>query len=136
MMAISLPALAQNSDIATKVLDLDKQARVAALHGDGTFWEKHATDDYVGTNPRGAVRTRSDAITELKSGTLKYTSVDYDDEKVQVYGDDVVILSARTTVAGTYNGQDISGQYRVMRVWIKKGGDWRLAAFQTTPVGQ
>jgi uncharacterized protein (TIGR02246 family) len=133
IIAIATLVVAQ-APVEQQVLELDKQARAAALRGDASFFERHATDDYVGTNSKGNTHSRSDAITELKSGVLKYTALEYDDVKARVYGDDTVILTAHSTVAGTLNGQDITGRYRVMRVWVKKGGNWRLAAVQSTPV--
>ena len=131
--AVSALAFAQAAGTEQQILDLEKEARAAAIRGDSTFLERHSTDDYMATNPRGVVRSRAEAIADLKSGTLKYTAIDVDDQKVRVYGD-AAVLTGHSTVKATLNGQDISGEYRVTRVWVKQGGEWKVAAFQSTRV--
>jgi ketosteroid isomerase-like protein len=132
-MVVSAHAFAQAGGTEQQIRELETQARAATVRGDSTFLESHATDDYMVTNPMGVVRTKADAISDLKSGVIKYTAIDVDDEKVRVYGD-TAILTARSTIKGTLNGQDVSGPYRVTRVWVKQGGEWKLAAFQSTRI--
>lgn len=131
--AVSALAFAQAAGTEQQILDLEKQARAAAVKGDATFLERHSTDDYMSTNPRGVLRSRAEAIADLKSGALKYTAIDADDQKVRVYGD-TAVLTGHSTIKATMNGQDISGEYRVTRVWVKQGGEWKVAAFQSTRV--
>jgi ketosteroid isomerase-like protein len=132
-LVLSASVFAQAGGTEQMILDLEKQARAAAVRGDASFLEGHATDDYMATNPRGAVRSRADAIADLKSGALKYTGLDADDLRVRVYGD-TAIVTGHSSVKGTLNGEDISGDYRVTRVWVKQSGQWKLAAFQSTRV--
>jgi ketosteroid isomerase-like protein len=132
-LVVSASAFAQAGGPEQQIRDLEQQAREAAVRGDATFLERHATDDYMATNPAGVVRTRADAIEDLKSGAIKYMAIDLDDERVRVYGD-TAVLTARVTLKATLKGQDISGQYRITRVWVKQGGEWKLVAFQSTRI--
>jgi uncharacterized protein (TIGR02246 family) len=131
---VSASAFAQAGDIEKKIMDLEKQSREAAQRGDMSFLDSHATDDYMSTTAWGTVRMKADAMEDLKTGALKYASIQVDDPKVRVYGDDVAIVTGQSTIKATRDGQDISGQYRVTRVWIKKGGEWKLAAFHSSRI--
>jgi ketosteroid isomerase-like protein len=132
-MAMSVSAFAQAGGVEQQIQDLEKQSRAAALRGDPTFGERHFADDYMATSPRGAVRTKAEAMADLKSGDVKYTAIDVDETKVRIYGD-TAVMTGRATIKGMAQGQDISGQYRVTRVWAKQGGEWKLVAHQSTRI--
>jgi ketosteroid isomerase-like protein len=56
--------------------------------------------------------------------------------KIRVYGDTAVV-TARTTPRGRDSkGKPITGQYRYLRVWAKRDGQWRAVAFQGTRIAQ
>jgi ketosteroid isomerase-like protein len=60
--------------------------------------------------------------------------------KVRVYGD-AAVVTGRATIKGQLktgadSAQDISGQYRYTRVYVKQQGQWRLVSFQFAPVAQ
>jgi ketosteroid isomerase-like protein len=46
----------------------------------------------------------------------------------------VVILTDRTTIKGRLNGQDVTAQYRVFRVFLKQQGKWRAAGAVLTRI--
>ncbi len=66
----------------------------------------------------------------------KFDAIDTDDVQVSVHGDTAVV-TGRANVKGKMGaGQDISGQYRYMRVYTKDNGRWRAVASQTTSIVQ
>ena len=120
------------------ILQLERDMLAASLKNDTALFEKVATDDYIATNPVGMVGTKADAIASAKN--FKFESLNTDDVKVRVYGDAAVVtgranLKAQMTTPASA-AQDISGQYRYTRVYVKQGGQWRLAAFHLSPVAQ
>jgi ketosteroid isomerase-like protein len=58
-----------------------------------------------------------------------------DDIQVRIYGN-VAVVTARGTARGRYKGQDASGQFRYIRVWIKREGRWQAIAAQSTMIEQ
>ena len=122
------------------ILQMERDLQAAALKNDTTLFEKVVTDDYMATNPVGMIGTKADAIASSKN--FKIASLDTDDVKVRVYGDAAVVtgratLKAQlTTPAGAAQAQDISGQYRYTRVYVKQQGQWRLAAVHLGPIAQ
>jgi uncharacterized protein (TIGR02246 family) len=120
------------------ILQLERDMQAASLKNDMTLFEKLAADDYVATNPLGMVATKAESLASAKY--FKMDSLNTDDVKVRVYGDAAVVTGRATVKAqmtppgGT--AQDISGQYRYTRVYVKQQGQWRLAAFHLGPIAQ
>jgi hypothetical protein len=44
------------------------------------------------------------------------------------------VLTAMSAVKGHDGETDLSGTYRIMRVFLKRNGEWQIIAFQATPV--
>ncbi|MGH9356987.1 MAG: nuclear transport factor 2 family protein, partial [Terriglobia bacterium] len=61
--------------------------------------------------------------------TLKYLSFERGDYRFHVYGD-TVILTGRSSGVVKYHGKVIRIPRQFMQVYIKHGGQWRLAAHQ------
>lgn len=121
-----------------EINQLEKGMQDALLKNDTALFEKVATDDYLVINPVGMVGTKAQAI--ANSDNVKLESFSADDVKVRVYGD-AAVVTGRATIKGQLKTgadamQDISGQYRYTRVYVKQQGRWRLASFQFAPIGQ
>jgi len=64
---------------------------------------------------------------------MKYESIDVSDEKVRVYGDTAVVNST-ANIRAHMGQREISGAYRIVRIWVKRSGQWRSVSFQATRV--
>lgn len=127
-----------SSNVEQTLRQLDRDLMDTAVRNDTTLFERIATDDYTSTNPIGMVSTKAQAVAGVKD--FKFESLNTDDVMVRVYGD-AAILTGRAMVKGQVKTpvnpqQDISGQYRYIRVFVKQQGQWRLAAFQITQIAQ
>ena len=119
--------------VKEQINKLQEESRQAALKGDTSFLEKYLSDDYVGIDGSGAPVTKDQAIQELKSGAIKYESIDVHDTKIRAYGN-IAIVESLASVKLTSNGKPISGDYRATFVWVKHRGTWKRVAFQATRV--
>ena len=115
------------------VAALDEQGRQSALSGDASFAEKYLASTYIGINPLGEITAKEEDIASRKRGEMKLASIDQRDRKINIYGNTAVVTSV-ADVKGTRNGQDISGTYRVSRVYAKQNGEWQQVLFQMTQV--
>ncbi len=114
---------------------LSEKLREAALKGDAaTIQELHADDYFSISAVTGAPGTKADLVDNYKSGKLKYESIDTSDMKIQFYGPDTALVTAKANVKGKLGDQDFSGTYRAARLWVKRGGKWQVVFFQTTKV--
>jgi uncharacterized protein (TIGR02246 family) len=124
---------APGGSVEEQVKAVEEQLRAAAVKGDTATFERLMLDDYTNTNAWGLTRTRAELIADVKSGAGKTESLQLDNVRVRTYGD-VAILTADRTAKSTLRGQDTSGRFRQMRVYVKKDGQWRAAAMQFTPI--
>jgi ketosteroid isomerase-like protein len=92
-------------------------------------------DDHIFTNPLGVVQSKAQRLAEIKAGGRKLESFSVADVEVRAYGDTAVVTS-RATLRGQRQGQDISGQYRGIDVYVKKQGRWQVVAAQATRIAQ
>ena len=125
----------KNAKVEQQLIDLEKQRSEAVVKGDTAALDKMTAEDYEFTNPLGQVRTKAQILQDIKSGELKYESIDTDDVKARVYGN-TAVLTGRATTKGQYGGKDVSGQYRFTRVYVKNNGRWQSVAFQQTRVAE
>lgn len=91
--------------------------------------------EYVEVGPDGAEDRRADALQDVASGRLKYTSIQLGDITVRQYGV-VAIAMGAATQAGSYDGKDISGSVRFTDVFLRRHGEWRAVNSQLTMVAK
>lgn len=113
-----------------KLLD---QRRDAAVKGDVSALEPTTSDDYVRIGPEGGMMNKTEYLDALKSGNLKYQSIQTKDSKIQNYGN-AAVSTGTADIKGTYKGRDISGNYRVSQVFVKRNGKWQVVHLQSTKI--
>ena len=106
------------------------------LTSDAAALEKYLTGDYLGIGPDGVTQNKSEFMADVKSGTLKLESSTYSDMKVQVSDPDMAVVVYRSNDKGTYKGKDVTGEYRWLDVFVKRGGKWQIAIDQGTQIAK
>lgn len=91
------------------------------------------TDDFLRTPPTRPSTTKSEYLAQLRSGTLKYLAIDLKEAKYQVY-DNTVVENSVAAIRVRYNNQEINERLRLLQIWVRLNGKWRLAAVQGNPV--
>jgi hypothetical protein len=125
---------AANVEEAKKqIIALDQQLNDAAVQGDMKFFSKVMSEGYVGVAPNGMILGQSLIAAHYQAGTLRYDSVLNSDIDITVH-DNCAVLTAISAVKGHDGGTDLSGAYRIMRVFLKRNGEWQIIAFQATPM--
>lgn len=114
---------------------IEQELTDAMLKGDASAVERHYADAFIFNTPDGEVMNKAQIVSNLKTGGAKFESSNFEDMKVQVYGDSAVVTSL-TTDKGTVGGVDVSGRYRWMDVFVRRGGRWQLVAAQGTRVAR
>jgi len=107
----------------------------ALMKCDAGFFDRTTADDYTMITSSGELRNKARAMGDLKSGEVKFQSADVDELEVRVYGDTAVVTGRHTQKAHSA-GNDISGQYRFTRVYVKQKGQWKAVAYQATHINK
>jgi ketosteroid isomerase-like protein len=103
-----------------------------AVDRDIPAFRSFASDDYVlmwvepaanGQKAQWATWTRDKWAEQLRSGHLKYQSVDLRDTKVVLHGD-VAIFSGEYTEKGTRDGTAYTDNGLFTETWVNRQGQW------------
>ena len=135
IVAASAFALGQGGNVEQSIKALTEQLNQAGLKGDVATFDKLLADDYIAISIFGGTATKADVLESFKSGKLKYDALEFSDMKVRVYGD-TALVNSTANVKGHFGDTDISGQWRVVRVLVKRKGQWQSVSFQATRVAQ
>ena len=133
--AASALALAQGGNVEQSIKALTEQVTQAAVKGDVATFDKLLADDTIGINAFGGASTKAEVLELYKSGKVKYDAIEISDMKVRVYGD-TALVNATANVKGHLGDTDISGQFRTVRVLVKRKGQWQSVSNQWTRVAQ
>ena len=143
--ALAFPGalLAQGSDspkpdpeIEKAVLKVTHEMTAALTKPDVDAAAKMLADSYYAVTPDGGTVNKTEFLADLKSGKFKLESNKLDDIKVHATSPDLAIVTYRSTDKGTYDGHDISGQYRWLDIFAKRNGTWQYIVSQGTPIEQ
>jgi ketosteroid isomerase-like protein len=115
------------------IVQLETEWSEANMAGDLATLERILADDYVQVGPFGAA-DKKQAISDLRSGKYKVTSMTPPrDMKIRFFGD-VAVVTGAGEEKSTYQGKDTSGTWVWTDVWVRRKGKWQAVASQATPV--
>jgi ketosteroid isomerase-like protein len=126
--AIAMLALAQSKD-ETKVADAVQQLRKAMIDADSVTLVKLTSGKLSYGHSGGLVENQQEFITKLTSGKSDFVTMDLTDQTITV-SEDVALV--RHTLKGSINdgGKPGDVHLKVLLVWQKQKGDWKLLARQ------
>jgi hypothetical protein len=123
-----------NRKLDEEVLKVEDERNEALLKGDVAVLDRIFDDDFAYTSANGQTRTKAQLLDDIRSGNLKYNSLNHADVHVRAYGS-AAFLSGRSVSTYVYMGKAGGGApRRYMNVYFKLNGQWRLVARQETPI--
>ncbi len=143
LLAIGVPTIAfaqtknaAASDAEQAIQKVETEMLAAVLKGDAAAVDQHLATGFVFVSPEGDVESKAEMLSDVKSSKLKLTSSEPSEMKVVVSDADMALATYTSVDKGTYAGNDISGTYRWMDVFVKRDGKWQLMAEQGTRVAK
>jgi hypothetical protein len=121
----------REEEVVREIVDLERQAKDAAIHRDAAFSERTLAEDYVAISPLGQVISKAETVAARKTAQLRYDSIEVTEMVVRLYGNTAVV-TARADVKGKELGEEFSGPYRFTRVWVRRSGHWLTVSYQAT----
>jgi len=99
---------------------------------DGATLDRLMADDFVFSYPLEG-DDKGQFIADCVSGDLTVKQIQRDQISVRVFGA-TAILTARDSTTWIYHGREMSGQYKILNVYSKRDGEWKLCAVQACPI--
>ncbi|HWW01895.1 MAG TPA: nuclear transport factor 2 family protein [Candidatus Acidoferrum sp.] len=122
-----------DKDVQAQILKIEHSWAAAEVKNDLAAIDKIEADDFIIIDPTGKISTKAEDMANMKSGDLKFESMDLKESKVRLYGE-IAIVTGRSNVKGKFKDQDISGTYSFTDVFAKVEGQWRAVSSHITRV--
>jgi hypothetical protein len=120
-----------DAEIQKAILAIDNERYEAMQKRDMAAMDRLHADGLVFINTKGRMLNKAEYLEEIRSGNLKFLSVETDDYTFCIYGD-TVIMSGRAKSVVEYHGVVNKRPRRFTSVFIRMQGQWRLVAHQAT----
>ena len=124
--------LAQAGSAAEQaVLKADNARFAAMLKADTAALEKLLADELSYTHSNASVQDKAAFISDIKTGKIKYLTMEASDQKARVFGN-MAIVTGGASVHVIQNGNDLTFKIRYTNAHINRGGSWQMVAWQAT----
>ncbi|MDG2001806.1 MAG: nuclear transport factor 2 family protein [Novosphingobium sp.] len=123
-----------SSMIAVEILAAERKRCDAMLANDNEALDALLDERLQFSHATGAVDDKPAYLAKMAAGRIVYTSIDWSEGTVIALGDEAALLTGRMVNSVTVEGAEKQLKNRVITAWAKSDGEWRLVAFQSTPL--
>ena len=124
-----------NSNTIAELTKIEDQLAAAWIAGDREFIERTLSDDWSVIDPTGRILTKAEVLREALTGEREITEGKIDQVSVRDFGD-WAIVTGRTQMSGSYQGEDMSVTLRFTDVFVRTSGEWKCISSQGTFITQ
>lgn len=118
------------NEIEAEIREIERELIAAILRRDSDFLNQILADEVTVINPFGDFVGKK-RMTKFDENLVN-ESIVTDEIKVNVY-ENTAIATGRATLKSHYKDEDLSGEYRFTRVYVKKER-WQIVAYQATRI--
>lgn len=123
----------KNAATEKAVADLEQQWLKSQQTNNPGPLETLLADGFTNTSIEGQVSNKAESIADAKA--TKYTSVDYSDLKVMVFGDTAIAVGTFQAKGTDSAGKPLDANERFTDTWVKMaGGKWQCVASHQSPI--
>jgi len=120
--------------LAAAVRAAEQQRCAAMLANDAAGLDAILDPRLQFAHATGAVDNKRDYLTKMAGGRIVYVGIDWSEEVIIELAPGIALLTGRMATDVKVEGVAKELRNRVMSVWGKTDGAWRLIAFQSTPM--
>ena len=122
-------------DPADRVREIDQSRFRAMVADDLKTLAAVLADDLVYIHSDGDVDSKEEFLQRLRSGSLRYRSIEPTDVRLRTYGNTAVV-TGRAKMAVTRGGSDRDFEIRYTAVYRARSNHWQLVSWQSTRIQQ
>jgi len=133
LLVSAAPSQAQTTGAEKAVAALEQQWLQSQKTNNPDLVAPLLADRFVGTGVDGKINDRNQELADAK--TTKYTSIEYEDVKVAVFGSTAIATGGSRAKGTDASGKPLEEHVRWTDTWVKMpSGKWQCVASQATPV--
>jgi uncharacterized protein (TIGR02246 family) len=110
---------------------LEQRLARAWIDHDREAVEALLSDDWAVIDPGGRLLTKAQVLQEFASRDRDIEDGSIDDLRIRTFGE-VAVVTGRTTVTGTHQGNRTTVRLRFTDVCVRRDDDWQVVASQAT----
>ncbi|HEX4644910.1 MAG TPA: nuclear transport factor 2 family protein [Verrucomicrobiae bacterium] len=115
-------------------LTTDRQFFSALIRNDLAALDEILADDFILIEVMGGSEvSKSDLLEVLRSGQLKFQTIEPADSRVRSY-QTTAIVTGRTKMNGQFGETPFSTASRYTHVYVRQSDRWRMVSAQGTPI--
>uniref|UniRef100_UPI0035CA1804 nuclear transport factor 2 family protein n=1 Tax=uncultured Sphingomonas sp. TaxID=158754 RepID=UPI0035CA1804 len=123
-----------DTHIASSVSAAERQRCEAMLANDIAALDALLDTRLHFSHATGAIDDKAGYLAKMAGGRIAYVSIEWSEQRVIPLAEAAAVLVGRMTSIVCVEGHEKHLENRVMSVWNRTGNDWRVVAFQSTPL--
>lgn len=116
-----------------EILHLEALRRDAQVRGDWQTIQQLNAPDFSEVAGNGGFRTGAENSDAMRTGRLKFTSVEFSEQRVRSHGD-VAWITGVANRTGSFDGVPFNQYLRYTRIYVRQNGAWRAVFAQNTRI--
>ena len=117
-------------DDVKKIEELENKRYDAMLNADIHVLDDLLHEDLIYSHSTGGLDTKEIYLSALRDGVSIYKTVKRDDQTVRIRGD-IGLVFNHVQIHAEHKGSDLRLDNRLLAVWSRDKGIWRLLAIQS-----
>lgn len=105
----------------------------AMIHLNFAALDSILAEELTYTHTNGRVDGKSQLLSAMRSGSLRYESIEFVEAQIRIYGAAAVVTGTASMKVKTGN-QQLSFQARFTDVYVKQNSLWKMIAWQSTRI--
>lgn len=122
-----------DDEVAAQVAAAVEALRSAMIAGDGKALAALTWDQLAYVHSNGRCEDKAAYITSL-DGRNAFKSLTLSDQTIDVAGDNAIVRHTFDSVNNLADGTTSTAHIRILQVWKRDNGAWKLLARQATPL--
>ena len=123
-----------NAKLESAILGAEERRCAAMMANDAQALEEVLDPRLHFSHSTGAVDDKQAFLARMATGGIKYAGIAWSEEKVTALAENAAMLTGRMRTSVRVDGEVKRLDNRVITIWCRTDGDWRLVAFQSTPL--
>lgn len=112
--------------LAQQIIAVEEQLRLGMLSSNLETLDQLIADDLVFTSHLGQVMSKQDDLSFHQGGLCQFQTITYSEQYIQPVGD-MVVVSVRVHITGTYSETPFEDDLRFTRLWQRSSQDsWQI----------
>jgi len=113
---------------------LEQRLLDAMFASDVEALDELLADNLVFITHTGALAGKQIDLDAHRSGLLTITDLSASEEFIRLLGDDSAVVTLKLELAGAFDGEPFSGNFRYTRVWAHSAGRWQVVSAHVSQV--